>query len=114
VIEPRELFFRGGSTVAATHKQSLQKPFAQEYFMKNETISQDLTFGWRWDNIEAVIEYLEVMPDRGTALITVTAERLKEGAIEAFGRLFARKPLGRLLVSGSYRSGFSSGCERFL
>jgi hypothetical protein len=69
--------------------------------MKNETISQDLTFGWRWDNIEAVIEYLEVMPDRGAALITVTAERLKEGAIEAFERLFARKPLGRLLAEAT-------------
>jgi hypothetical protein len=41
------------------------------------------------------------MPDRGTALITVTAERLKEGAIEAFGRLFARKPLGRLLAEAT-------------
>ena len=37
--------------------------------MKNKPISKDLTFGWRWDNIEAVIEYLEAMPDQGTTLI---------------------------------------------
>jgi hypothetical protein len=69
--------------------------------MKNETISHKLTFGWRWDNIEAVIEYLEVIPDQETTLIAVTAERLKEGGIEAFGRLFARKPLDRLLTEAT-------------
>ena len=64
-------------------------------------ISKELTFGWRWDNIEAVIEYLEAMPDQGTTLIAVTAERLKEGAIEAFGRLFAQKPLDRFLTEAT-------------
>jgi hypothetical protein len=32
--------------------------------MKNEMNSKDLTFSWRWDNIEAVVEYLKVIPDR--------------------------------------------------
>jgi hypothetical protein len=57
------------------------------------TISKDLTFGWRWANIEAVIEYLEAMPDQGTTLLDVNAERLKEGAIQAFAQLFAQRPL---------------------
>ena len=65
--------------------------------MKNETISHELKFGWKWDNIEAVIEYLEAMPDQGTTLIGITAKQLKEGAIEAFGRLFAQRPLYRFI-----------------
>jgi hypothetical protein len=35
---------------------------------------KELTFSWRWYNIGAVVEYLEAVPDRGMALITVTAE----------------------------------------
>lgn len=65
--------------------------------MKNETISHELKFGWKWDNIEAVLEFLEVIPDQEAKLIGVTAEQLKEGAIEAFGRLFAERPLYRFI-----------------
>jgi hypothetical protein len=58
-------------------------------------IHQDLTFSWRWDNLESVVEYLEARPDRGTALITKTTDDLKEGAINAFADLFAGVPLTR-------------------
>jgi hypothetical protein len=64
-------------------------------------ITKELTFGWRWDNIEATIEYLEAIPNQGTHLIAVTAEQLKHGAIEAFGRLFATKPMNRVLTDAT-------------
>ena len=56
-------------------------------------IERELTFSWRWDNLEAVIEFFEAKPKPWIGDIKKTTGDLKKGAVNAFATLFARIPL---------------------
>jgi hypothetical protein len=57
-------------------------------------IEKELTFSWRWDNVEGVIEFYEAKQKPWIGDIQKRAVDLKEGAINAFATLFSQIPAG--------------------
>ena len=54
---------------------------------------KELSFSFRWDNLEAIVEWLEALPDKGTFFAAVDTSMLKEVALEAFQTVFCEIPL---------------------
>jgi hypothetical protein len=56
-------------------------------------IVKAISFGFWWDNLEAIVEWLEAIPDKGTTFATIDTEQLKEAVIQAFEDVFSETPL---------------------
>jgi len=57
-------------------------------------IFKELSFSFRWDNLEAIVEWLEALPDKGPIFAAaIDTSMLKEAALEAFQTAFCEIPL---------------------
>ena len=68
-------------------------------------ILKELSFSFRWDNLEAMVEWLHALPDRGTIFAAIETSMLKEAALEAFQSVFSEMPLTQ---SALEHSGFGT------
>ena len=68
-------------------------------------ILKELSFSFRWDNLEAMVEWLHALPDRGTVFVAIETSMLKEAALEAFQSVFSEMPLTQ---SALEHSGFGT------
>ena len=56
-------------------------------------VLKELSFSFRWDNLEAIVEWLEALPDKGALFSGIDASMLKEAALEVFQAVFCEIPL---------------------
>jgi hypothetical protein len=65
-------------------------------------VAKALSFSFLWDNLEAIVEWLEAIPDKGSILATIDTDQLKESAVSGFEEVFSKVPLTReaLMYSG--------------
>jgi hypothetical protein len=63
---------------------------------------KEMSFSFLWDNLEAIVEWLEALPDKGTIFAMIDTSMLKEAALEVFQNAFSEMPLtkGALDYSG--------------
>jgi len=66
---------------------------AQKKARRKIMILKELSFSFRWDNLEAIVEWLHALPDRGTIFAAIETSMLKEAALEAFQSVFSEMPL---------------------
>jgi hypothetical protein len=55
-----------------------------------------------WDNLEAIVEWLEAIPEKGNIFAAIDTDQLKESVISGFEDVFSKVPLTRdvLMYSG--------------
>jgi hypothetical protein len=56
-------------------------------------IKKAISFGFWWDNLEAIVEWLEAIPDKETLFATIDTQQLKEAVIKTFEEVFSETPL---------------------
>jgi hypothetical protein len=65
-------------------------------------IVKELSFSFWWENLEAIVEWLEALPEKSLILATIDTEWLKEAVINGFEYVFSKDPLTHrtLIYSG--------------
>ena len=60
-----------------------------------------MSFSFLWDNMEAIVEWLEALPDKGTIFAAIDTSMLKEAALEVFQTVFSEIPLKENILDHS-------------